>query len=108
MAPTPVPTPVPTPAPTPEPTAEPTEEPEPIVTVWDIKTLLDGMLPGTCVWSDAALSAGWYGPYVLGLDGTAGQIAEEMTFILTQIDGIAYDVYYVTEPTRGEFYLYYG
>ena len=31
-----------------------------------------------------------------------------MTFVLTQVDEFTYDVYYITEPTAGEFYLYYG
>ena len=73
-----------------------------------IRQHLKEILPSSCIWSETPLQAGWYGPYILGKDGTPSQIAEEMTFILTQVDEFTYDVYYITEPTPGTFYLYYG
>ncbi len=84
---------------------EPTEPDKPEISprVAEIKALVEEKLPASCVWSEKALNAGWYG----AMNGTPEYIAEGCLYWLTELDGIVYDIWYLEEREDG-FYLYYG
>ncbi len=84
---------------------EPIEPDKPEISprVAEIKALVEEKLPASCVWSEKALNAGWYG----AMNGTPEYIAEGCLYWLTELDGIVYDIWYLEEREDG-FYLYYG
>ena len=73
-----------------------------------LKALVAKRLPPECRWDERALSAGWYGPMTLRMNGSLENIAEGCVYLLTELDGITYDVWYLTEPETGAFVCYYG
>ena len=73
-----------------------------------IRAYLQQMLPSSCRWSEQALNAGWVGPFTLANLGSTRSVAEGCAYLLTQRDGVVYDIYCVTEPEPGKFVFYYG
>ena len=74
----------------------------------EIRAYLQQMLPSSCRWSEQALNAGWVGPFTLENLGSTRSVAEGCVYLLTQRDGVVYDIYCVTEPEPGRFVFYYG
>ena len=74
----------------------------------EIRAYLQQMLPSSCRWSEQALNAGWVGPFTLANLGSTRSVAEGCAYLLTQRDGVVYDIYCVTEPEPGKFVSYYG
>ena len=74
----------------------------------EIRAYLQQMLHSSCRWSEQALHAGWVGPFTLANLGSTRSVAEGCAYLLTQRDGVVYDIYCVTEPEPGRFVFYYG
>lgn len=73
-----------------------------------IRALVAERLPVECQWDERALSGGWYGPMTLRMNGSLERIAEGCVYLLTELDGITYDVYCITETEPGSFVCWYG
>ena len=73
-----------------------------------LRRLVKERLPESCQWDERALQAGWYGPMTLRMNGSLENIADGCVYLLTELDGITYDVWYLTEPEPGSFVCYYG
>ena len=73
-----------------------------------LRRLVEERLPESCLWDERALQAGWYGPMTLWMNGSLENIADGCVYLLTELDGITYDVWYLTEPEPGSFVCYYG
>ena len=65
-----------------------------------LKALVAKRLPPECRWDERALSAGWYGPMTLRMNGSLENIAEGCVYLLTELDGITYDVCVVSDRAR--------
>ena len=74
----------------------------------ELKRLVAQRLPVSCQWDERALRAGWYGPMSLSKNGSLENIADGCIYLLTKLDGITYDVYYITEGPKDSFTCYYG
>ena len=86
-------------------------EPEPVQadsSLEKLRRLVEERLPESCQWNEQALQAGWYGPMALRMNGSLENIADGCVYLLTELDGITYDVWYLTEPEPGSFVCYYG
>ena len=73
-----------------------------------IKALVAERLPAECRWDERALSCGWYGPMTLRMNGSLRNIAEGCVYLLTELDGITYEVYCIMEPEPGSYVCWYG
>ncbi len=73
-----------------------------------LRRLVEERLPESCQWDERALQAGWYGPMTLRMNGILENIADGCVYLLTELDGITYDVWYLTETEPGSFVCYYG
>ena len=73
-----------------------------------LRRLVEEQLPESCQWDERALQAGWYGPMSLRMNGSLENIADGCVYLLTELDGITYDVWYLTEPEPGSFVCFYG
>ena len=73
-----------------------------------LRKLVEDRLTESCQWDERALQAGWYGPMTLRMNGSLENIADGCVYLLTELDGITYDVWYLTEPEPGSFVCYYG
>ena len=87
--------------------AEP-ETVQPESSLEKLRQLVEERLPESCQWDERALQAGWYGPMTLWMNGSLENIADGCVYLLTELDGITYDVWYLTEPEPGSFGCYYG
>ena len=73
-----------------------------------LRRLVEEQLLESCQWDERALQAGWYGPMTLRMNGSLENIGDGCVYLLTELDGITYDVWYLTEPEPGSFVCYYG
>ncbi len=87
--------------------AEP-ETVQPESSLEKLRRLVEERLPESCQWDERALQAGWYGPMTLRMNGSLENIADGCVYLLTELDGITYDVWYLTETEPGSFVCYYG
>ena len=81
---------------------------QPETSLEKLRQLVEERLPESCQWDERALQAGWYGPMTLWMNGSLENIADGCVYLLTELDGITYDVWYLTEPEPGSFVCYYG
>ncbi len=80
-----------------------------------VRLYLDENLPPECQWSEEALNGGWVGPMRIQDGGKwhgvqyygAEYVATYCMYMLTEIDGFHYPLYYIKETPEG-FYLYYA